>query len=65
MEKCGSGCLNLICDFCENYSHRSIVEGLYSGDGFCNLLKVNKGPDEGCEDFKCFRVKIIEQGELK
>jgi hypothetical protein len=64
MNKCGPGC-NPICDFCSEYYFTSDDGGIYVGDGFCKLLKVNKEPNDGCEDFKCFIKKIDKRSEIR
>ena len=46
-----------VCDFCKYYDfnpandkHKS-----YTGNGYCRFHKRKSDPEDGCEDFYCFR----------
>jgi hypothetical protein len=64
MEKCSWSCPD-VCDFCENYDFNPGPEGEYLNNGFCRLLKVKKDPHNGCENFKCFRIELLNKEKLK
>jgi len=50
MKKCDIEC-EPICDFCKHYTFNKSDPD----EGYCDLLKKNKSPIEGCFLFHCFR----------
>lgn len=60
MEKCNEYCVPL-CDFCQHYDFNGDSKNRYTGDGFCNLHKTSRDPDEECNKFFC--TSCDEKGE--